>query len=116
VELGELLDTAGLLPADWAADEYDAEDDDDAASSASAGSGLSGVAGGPRGAGAGGGGAGAGDGPQGGEGAGGGGGSGFDSHAAMMFRPRRLRALKRRYEQLLRVALQVGLGHCMAPC
>jgi hypothetical protein len=92
VELGELFDTVGLLPADAPGEEYDDEDDEDDASSASGGySSSRGVAGGraERGAGD---------------------GEGGDSAAAMMFRPRRLRALQRRYEQLLRVSLQVGVA------
>jgi hypothetical protein len=78
IELGELFDTTGILPSDLLADEYDEEDDEAMAGGASSTSG-----------------------------GGGGGGGALDSAAAMMFRPRRLRALKRRYEQLLRVSLQV---------
>jgi hypothetical protein len=85
VELGELLDTAGLLPDAFGGEDGDSDSDD--ASNPW-----------PAWAGAGGG------------GGGGGGGDEGAAAAAMMFRPRRLRALKRRYEQLLRVSLQVGGG------
>jgi hypothetical protein len=39
---------------------------------------------------------------------GGGGGGVRDLAAIMMFQPRRLKMLKRRYEQLLRISLQVS--------
>lgn len=93
IDLGELFDSAGLLlPSDFLY--YDDDDDDDAASTASGGSsrsgwGASGSAAGPGGA------------------AGGQQGSVRDLAAVMMFQPRRLQRLKRRYEQLLRIALQV---------
>lgn len=103
VDLGELFDSAGLLPSDFL---YDEDDEDDAASttSTSTSSSSTGMWGG------------------GGHQAGGGGGGGWgggggvrDLAAVMMFQPRRLQRLKRRYEQLLRIALQVsaaggGLG------
>ncbi|KAI8466274.1 MAG: hypothetical protein J3K34DRAFT_66688 [Monoraphidium minutum] len=96
VELGELFDTTGLLPSDLLADELLLDDDDDDAASGTAmGGGGDDARGGRPGGGGGGG------------GYGGGAGGGLDSAAAMVFRPRRLRALKRRYEQLLRVSLQV---------
>jgi hypothetical protein len=93
-DLGELFDTAGLLPGDWLTEEFDDEDDD----------GASLWGGGPAwDTGRGGGSGGAGAGPRG----GGAGGAGLDAAAAMVFRPRRLRALKKRYDQLLRVSLAV---------
>jgi hypothetical protein len=101
-DLGELFDTAGLLPTDLLY--YEDDEDDDAASTSSGGSASSSVFGPytPQGAASAGGGAGGG----GGWGAGGGGGV-RDLAAIMMFQPRRLKMLKRRYEQLLRISLQV---------
>ncbi|GBF90564.1 hypothetical protein Rsub_03136 [Raphidocelis subcapitata] len=83
VELGELLDTAGLLPDAFGGEDYDSDDDP---STPWAWPGGGGGGGGAEGA---------------------GGDDGGAAAAAVMFRPRRLRALKRRYEQLLRVSLQV---------
>jgi hypothetical protein len=106
VDLGELCAPAGLLPSDFLYDEGD--DDDDAASITSSSSGSSAWGGGGGGSGA----------PAGAGGWGGGGGGGGvrDSAAIMMFQPRRLQRLKRRYEQLLRISLQVGAdGECL-PC
>ncbi|KAF8062936.1 RASA4 [Scenedesmus sp. PABB004] len=103
LDLGELLDTSRLLPSDlfYAGDGED--EDDDAASTASGGSGST-LGGGPWGGGAGGaGGAGAGGGGWGSSG----GGGVRDLAAIMMFQPRRIKLLKRRYEQLLRISLQV---------
>jgi len=95
VDLGELFDCAGLLPSDLLY--YDDGDDEDAASTASGSSlGSSNRSLGPGGAAA---------------AAGGGaqqGGGVRDLAAVMMFQPRRLQRLRRRYEQLLRMALQVG--------
>jgi hypothetical protein len=102
VDLGELFAPAGLLPSDFLYDEGD-EDEDDAASITSSSSGGSAWGGG--------------GGPSssaqpgtGGWGSGGGGGGVRDSAAVMMFQPRRLQRLKRRYEQLLRISLQVCAG------
>ncbi|WIA19754.1 hypothetical protein OEZ85_005670 [Tetradesmus obliquus] len=94
-DLGELFDTAGLLPSDLLY--YEDDEDDDAASTSSGGSASSSVFG-PYNA--------AGGGSSGG-GWGGGGGGVRDLAAIMMFQPRRLKMLKRRYEQLLRISLQV---------
>lgn len=103
VDLGELFDSAGLLPSDFLYDEGD--EDDDAASTTSSSSGSSAW---------GGGGGMSGSSPNQGPGAGSSGGgwggtaSGVrDSAAIMMFQPRRLQRLKKRYEQLLRISLQV---------
>ncbi|WIA40031.1 hypothetical protein OEZ86_013454 [Tetradesmus obliquus] len=96
-DLGELFDTAGLLPSDLLY--YEDDEDDDAASTSSGGSASSSVFG-PYNA--------AGGGSSGGGGGWGGGGGGVrDLAAIMMFQPRRLKMLKRRYEQLLRISLQV---------
>lgn len=100
MDLGELFDSAGLLPSDFLYDEGD--DDDDAASTTSSSSGSNAWGGGAGGA----------PGPGGASGAWGGGGGGGgggvrDLAAVMMFQPRRLQRLKRRYEQLLRISLQV---------
>jgi len=104
-DLGELFDSAGLLPSDFLYDEGD--DDDDAASTTSSSSGSAwggGAAGSTPG--------------QPAAGGWGGGGGVRDSAAVMMFQPRRLQRLKRRYEQLLRISLQVrgrpGANVCIA--
>jgi hypothetical protein len=101
VDLGELFDSAGLLPSDMLYDE--GGEDDDAASTTSSSSTGSAWGGGD---GSGGGGA-AGGGGWASTGGGGGGGGVRDLAAVMMFQPRRLQRLKRRYEQLLRISLQV---------
>lgn len=113
LELGELFDQDLLM---WGGDEADEDDDDDSVSSVStSNSGLAGPLAGLSGArraavaavaaAAGYGGAAA----DGWGGGGGGGGGVRDSAAAMVFQPRRLKALKRRYDQLLRISLQVWL-------
>jgi hypothetical protein len=101
LEIGDLFDTAtaGLLPSDfW----YDA--DDDGGGGEEDGFSMYGGGGWGGGGASGGGAAGVG---AGGAYAGGIGGAVRDSGAAMMFQPRRLRALRRRYDQLLRIALMV---------
>lgn len=109
VDLGELFAPAGLLPSDILYD--DGDEDDDAASITSSSSGSSAWGGGGGGSSGGAGGWGAGG--WGGGGGGGGGGGVRDSAAVMMFQPRRLQRLKRRYEQLLRISLQVGVSVCV---
>lgn len=105
-DLGELFDSAGILPSDLLY--YDGEEeDDDAASTSSGGSGTSSVYG-PSGPSV----AAAGAAAGGGWGSAGGGGGVRDLAAIMMFQPRRLKMLKRRYEQLLRISLQVGAACC----
>eukprot|EP00879_Flechtneria_rotunda_P020653 GHRR01021732.1.p1 GENE.GHRR01021732.1~~GHRR01021732.1.p1 ORF type:complete len:479 (+),score=167.79 GHRR01021732.1:339-1775(+) len=95
VDLGELFDSAGLLPTDLLY--YDDDNDDDAASTTSTSSSIALSAGSSS------------SGPGNSATRGGGwGGNVRDSAAVMMFQPKRLKALKRRYEQLLRIALQVG--------
>lgn len=96
-DLGELFDAAGI-PSDLLL--YDDEEDDDAASVSSGGSNVSSVYG-P---------AAAASGAAGGGGWGGGGGGVRDMAAVMMFQPKRFKMLKKRYDQLLKLALQVGAG------